>query len=167
MELKPCAKCGIRVSDVDIQQGDGVNSGGKFYCLACAKELDLKSDYSAVEGLSTKKALSDTQFFTRAGRLFEELEASAKERPRKRRPRDMGRPKTAPPRPRATAGRSPAKEETPAKPAARTPAKGPGTKTARAPKTGRKKSRFALLIGGLVGFIILLLLFIIILLVSR
>ena len=85
MELKPCSKCGRRVSDLDIRQGDGVSLKGRFYCRKCALEMDLeiKSDYSAVGPFPGKQGLSDTQFFKRAGKLFENIDQRKRGKPRR------------------------------------------------------------------------------------
>ena len=77
MEIKPCTHCGNRVTDVDISQGDGVSVAGKFYCRKCAQELDIKSDYTAVSALSSRRNLSDTLFFTRAGKMYDETAPAA------------------------------------------------------------------------------------------
>jgi hypothetical protein len=101
MELKPCSECGIRVTDVDIRQGDGASVGGRFYCRKCAKALDVKSDYTAVGPGHGSHSLSDTQFFRRAGKMFEELDASAPRRKgRKKREISRPRPRTNPAQPK-------------------------------------------------------------------
>jgi cobalamin biosynthesis Mg chelatase CobN len=86
MELKPCTNCGNRVTDLDISQGDGVSVAGKFYCRQCAKDLDMKSDYTAVSALSSRRNLSDTLFFTRAGKMYDDA-GGAQAATRRRRPR--------------------------------------------------------------------------------
>ena len=99
MELKPCAKCGSRVSDLDISQGDGVSVQGKFYCCTCARDLNIKSDYTAVSALSSRRNLSDSLFFTRAGKLYDAIGIAPG-------PTARRRPRTAAPRSRAEAARA-------------------------------------------------------------
>ena len=90
MELKPCTNCGNRVTDLDISQGDGVSVAGKFYCRQCAKDLDMKSDYTAVSALSSRRNLSDTLFFTRAGKMYDDA-GGAQAVTRRRQPRGGAR----------------------------------------------------------------------------
>jgi hypothetical protein len=93
MELKPCAECHKRVSDLEIKRGEGVSVGGRFYCGKCAEDLDIemKSDYSAMKSSSDNAQLSDTQFFKRAGKLYKEI--SRKERMRRGRRAQKTRPR--------------------------------------------------------------------------
>ena len=89
MELKPCSKCGKRVSNLDIRDGDGANFNNRFYCRECAgiMNIEIKSDYSAVSSLQGKKSLSDTQFFKRAGKLFDNVDQRKREKMRRGRVR--------------------------------------------------------------------------------